>query len=165
MSIYTKKSFSSWPGHRVHFLTICTHERQPTLGHIEKTGSTWTWNPTPWGTAATEALQQLKENSTSVMIYEYAVMPNHVHLLVLYKRCNERLVSWFISHCKHVMTQRMQKASPCPADDPIWERSYSGYYIRCERTQRALCQNLQEHQNFWYYDSLFVQEPKKHDPK
>ena len=32
----TNKTNSPWPAHRVQFITLCTHEKQTTLGRIYK---------------------------------------------------------------------------------------------------------------------------------
>ncbi len=153
------KPCSPWPGQRVQFLTICTYDRQLTLGHIDKIGETFIWHPSPWGVAAEKVMKQIQESSKQILVLEYAVMPNHIHLLIIYKRCYEDLIKQFIIQCKHTLTQSMIKAMP--ANDPIWEKSFAGQLVRREQTQHVLCQNLREHKKYWHYDSLYVHIPKR----
>lgn len=152
-----KRPYSPWPAHRVQFITICTHEKQHILGKIYKRKDEHIWQPSPWGLAASDGLKKLKLSSQLVMIQEYVVMPNHVHMLVLYKRCNDRLVKWFISHCKHIMAQHMLKVHY--TSEPLWEKSFSGHYVQREYTQYALSQDMREHQSRWHYDSLNTPPP------
>ena len=159
----TNKTNAPWPAHRVQFITLCTHEKQTTLGRIYKDKNGFVWQPTVWGMAAEEGLRKLKLSSQLVLIQDYVIMPNHVHLLVLYRRCNDRVVKWFISHCKHTMAQHMLKAQH--TNEPIWETSYSSHYVQREHTQLALSQNIREHKTRWHYDSLNTFLPRPYSPK
>ena len=42
----TNKTNSPWPAHRVQFITLCTHEKQTTLGRIYK-GRIYNTSATP----------------------------------------------------------------------------------------------------------------------
>ena len=59
----TNKTNSPWPAHRVQFITLCTHEKQTTLGRIYKDKNGFVWQPTVWGMAAEEGLRKLKLSS------------------------------------------------------------------------------------------------------
>ena len=48
----TNKTNSPWPAHRVQFITLCTHEKQTTLGRIYKDKNGFVWQPTVWAAEA-----------------------------------------------------------------------------------------------------------------
>lgn len=158
MHIKTKSSFlfqNTLPVSiiRVQFLTIFTYNRQTTMGAIHRTKNGNIWTPSKWGHAATTAMEELQRFNKAILIEEYAIMPNHIHMLILYKSYKPKMTNWFVSYCKQYLSHKMLETDK--TSDPIWEKSFEAQYIRSEYTQYILSQNLREHQAHWQYDPLY----------
>ena len=133
-------------------VTLYTHGRLPTLGTIQLVSKAYVWKPNAWGKAAEAALKNMQYISHIVLVQEYVVMPNHIHLLVSYRHHTPHILNWFALRCKQMMSQPMLHAKQ--ASCPIWERSFHNIEIRNDDTLRAVCENLREHHSHWPYDTL-----------
>ena len=69
------------PTLHTQLLTLYTHKRLPTLGSIRYSNKKYIWKPTDWGKTAESVLKNSQRVSKIVMIQEFVVMPNHIHLL------------------------------------------------------------------------------------
>lgn len=136
----------------VQLLTFCTHQHRMTLGQIHERNGKHIWQPTPLGEAVAAALETLRYTESVFLISDYVVMPNHVHMLIMSQRANDKTTLWFAAQCKHTLSKRMLRVRP--AKDPFWEPSFERQYLQQEHTQYAMSQCIREHHRLWNYDSL-----------
>ncbi|MCH4166656.1 MAG: hypothetical protein LKF74_02160 [Megasphaera sp.] len=135
-------------------ITFRTYQNQLTLGSIHSKNGRNIWVPSDWGLAVDAAMPQLKSFSNVIFIDSYSIMPNHIHMLVIFRSYQPRLTNWFISYSKQVLVQRMMRVRP--AAEPIWDLAYTAQSIRHSFTQSAVSMSLKEHQAHWQYDDLYV---------
>lgn len=140
------------PALHTQLLTLYTHGRLPTLGTIRSISQEYVWKPNAWGRAAEAVLKNMQYLSRIVLVQEYVVMPNHIHILVSYRHHTPHILNWFALRCKQMMTQSMLHDKQVSL--PIWERSFHSIEIRHDGTLRAVCENLREHHSHWQYDAL-----------
>ena len=62
----------------IYFITICTALRQPLLGRI----SCSSFYPTELGKIVDEHINSLPSHYHNVEVWNYVVMPNHIHLVI-----------------------------------------------------------------------------------
>lgn len=136
----------------VKFITLSTHELQTTLGRIKNTYEGIFWEPSPWGEAAMEILGSIHEIQDVMVLEEFAVMPNHIHLLAHFKRQHPQVVHGFVAFLKNILSREMQKRRP--AIGPIWDKSFKAHSVQTKLAQMAYSENLSEHYLHWKYDSL-----------
>lgn len=138
----------------VKYLTICTYQHEPTLGSIYRHEYKNVWQPSSWGKIAEETMAEIQQVCRSVVVEDYVVMPNHIHILLLTKHVHPRMVHWFMSKCKQRLTDNMLRIHDSAT--PIWEKSFLSQNVYMERTHDALCQTLREHRKTWQYDVLYT---------
>jgi REP element-mobilizing transposase RayT len=69
----------------IYFVTICTHDRRPTLARIID----GTVELTPIGEIAKACWSEIPLHYSEVNIYAFVVMPNHIHGLLRLSPCAE----------------------------------------------------------------------------
>lgn len=135
------------------FITICTHEYRNFLGLIRLQRHHKIWCPSPWGQAVEKTLRSMQQDEAAVVLEDYVVMPNHLHLLVLFHTCDRRLSHNFIATCKQGLARAMRAASP--TEEPLWEKSFFQHTIQSTQSHYALSQSIRSHHDHWMYDSLY----------
>lgn len=140
-------------------ITLCTYQKQLTLGTIHNKHGMNVWIPSQWGKVVEEAIPQLQSFSNVIFIDNYSIMPNHVHMLVIFRNYQPRLTNWFVSYSKQTLAQRMMRVHP--SQEPIWELAYTAQSIRQSFTQSAVSSHLKEHQAHWQYDDLYMPSEKQ----
>lgn len=140
------------PSLHTQLLTLYTHGRLPTLGTICSVNRAYVWKPNAWGRTAEAVLKNMQDLSRVILVQEYVVMPNHIHILVSYRHHTPHILNWFVLRCKQMMSQPILRAKQISC--PVWERSFHSIEIRHDNTLRAICENLREHHSHWQYDTL-----------
>jgi REP element-mobilizing transposase RayT len=101
-----------------YFVTICTHERKEIFwsdGQINLAGST-----------AEKGIRAVQLRFPEVEILSYAIMPNHVHLL-LKNAGSEVNLSTIIGSFKREVTKRMRRENPSLH---VWQVSFHDRIVR-----------------------------------
>lgn len=135
-------------------ITFRTYQNQLTLGSIHSKNGRNIWAPSVWGLAIDATMPQLKSFSNVIFIDSYSIMPNHIHMLVIFRSHQSRLTNWFVSYSKQILVQRMMRVHITTV--PIWDLSYTAQSICHSFTQSAVSMSLKEHQSHWQYDNLYL---------
>lgn len=147
------------PSMRTSFFSLFTTNRLPTLGSIRYVDQeNVIWEPTEWGKKTEEALEYLQRTLKVVLIQEFIVMPNHIHMLILYNRGTPKVINWFSAHCKQTLTQHMIKSKY--TNQPIWEKSFDSIEISQEYTAITARESIRQHHSRWKYDALYYDAEK-----
>ncbi len=134
-------------------LTLYTNHRLPTLGSIQSMNKKYIWKPTDLGKAAEAVLKSSQRVSKIIMIQEFVVMPNHIHLLISYRNHTPHILNWFSTNCKQAINACILNSRQ--ETEPIWERSFHSIEVRHIDTLRVICESLQDHHSRWHYDLLY----------
>ena len=125
-----------------YFVTVCTFERQNTLSHLVGDGFPV---PTPFGTIAEAFIQQIPVKYPSVSVEKYVIMPDHIHLLLLFDHSFGtgnpsptlgNVMGWY----KYQVTKQAN-ASLGQDAKPRFQRSYYDHVIR----------NQADYDQIWQY--------------
>ncbi len=135
----------------VRLLTLSTYGHAPVLGSVYRQNKEAIWMPSPLGKAAAEALETLQQKTPFAAIQEYAVMPNHIHILFYAVRNPDSMRDRFMTHCLRRISRHMAALNPAL---PLWEPAYHYRPIGCEHTQPALADYLRNHHASWQSDPL-----------
>ena len=157
----------SLPG--TYFVTICTQARK-----------NYFWNDQPdlkkikWdvvgancvrpqnlplsriGEIVREELEKMGISYSTLSLYSYVIMPNHIHLLIrILSDENGRpqvapTVSRIIKQFKGVVTKRVGEV--------IWQKSFMEHIVRDKQDYEARVNYIYKNPERWYYDELCSKE-------
>ena len=146
----------SLPG--AYFVTICTEHRRNTLCDIVGDGS-----PVPkWpGMIAEELIAEIPKQFPCVQISNYVVMPNHVHLLLVFDHVNGtghpsptlgNIVGWY----KFNVTKQINEKKGTPGER-FFQRSYHDHVIRDERDYQKIWNYIDGNPLRWRDDCFYAE--------
>ena len=140
----------STPG--AYFVTICTHNKEYTLGNI--VGEGFCALPqnilTPIGIEVEKSIQHINENYNGVTIENYVVMPNHVHLIVnLHNSGGHRNppLQSVIGRLKSYTTNKFGKT--------LWQRSFHDHIIRGKEDYQKIYEYIDTNVLKWKKDCFY----------
>lgn len=151
-----------------YFLTICTHGRQLTLGHVENGHMILN----PRGKLVDEEWVRTATTSQNVQLDAYIVMPNHFHAIFWLAdnvpvseksdssphppdgtaedaNSAEDLIQSF----KAAVTNRSQQLFNTP-NTPFWQPSFHAHLVRQKKALPSLRKYVQDNPAGWTEDSL-----------
>lgn len=144
---------------RCQLITICTYEKEDLLGKVLHQQGCHVWQPSRFGRAVTQALKQMQRHNQIAVIKEFTVMPNHIHLFVLYKKFHPRLPEWFISRIKEFLSQYGEKdGSP---RERLWETDVEVQMVYTDTARYAVTESLREYAHHWQYDPFHIEKVRK----
>ena len=105
------------------------------------------------GRAAEEMLRQIPDHYPAVAVDCYAIMPNHVHLLLGIRRGDDGrtlcapTVSMVVKHWKEAVTKRIG----CR----IWQKSFYDHVVRNETEYRRIAAYILQNPETWLTDRFW----------
>ena len=125
-----------------YFITICTQNRKALF---------WTGDAlNACGKIAEEAIWNIPKHYPTVSVEHYAVMPNHVHLLLFLSGAEQFApsVSTVVQQYKGSVTKR--------AGFPIWQKQFYDHVIRNEADYREKWNYIEQNPIKWTADEYHV---------
>ena len=134
-----------------YFITICTHGRQKilwdsnTFTEVEDVGASIARPQHPpalseAGKIVEQCIFEIPTHYPHISVEKYAVMPNHVHLLLLVQNGQggrpmvAPTVSTVIQQFKGVVSKRLSH--------PIWQKSFHDHIVRTEQGYSQIWQYI-----------------------
>ena len=153
-------SFDYSENHR-YFVTICTHKRQYLLsGIIVGEGlAPPAIKLSVYGMIVERQLFQLEKRYPSVYVENYAIMPNHIHIILRLE--NEGGASPsptlhdIICTLKSLVTRECRQIG---FSNSFWQRSYYEHIIRNEKDYRAVWEYIDNNPARWAEDEYYTEE-------
>ena len=142
----------SHPG--AYFVTICTRERAKYFwdGHV---GERMALPPlSKFGKIMNEAILNIPKRYPSVRLDHYAVMPNHVHLLLSIltdengSAMRSPTIQTVINQLKGHVTKRI--------GTPLFQRSFHDHIIRDEKDYQLIWQYIDQNPLKWELDCFYI---------
>ena len=148
-----------------YFVTICTEHRKNTLCTIVGDGS-----PVPKrsGQIAARLIQQISVKFPCVVIDNYVVMPNHIHILL---RINDivgtgsppptlgKIIAWY----KYQVTKTVNDASGT-IGAKLFQRSYHDHVIRGDKDYLKIWEYITNNPARWGEDCFYTEESGTGNP-
>ena len=147
-----------------YFVTICTKDRQCLLGSIVGAAISRPPSlvPTQVGKVVDAAIQAIPAHYPTVHVDKYVVMPNHVHLLLMFSPpADGRLIaaptsavgsdapslSQVVGHMKRVVSRTLGTS--------LWQKSFHDHIIRNEREYRIIWEYIDTNPLRWTEDCFY----------
>ena len=141
----------------IYFITICTKSKQNLLGEIVT--NTITLSPT--GEIVKTAIEKISQIHSSVIVDNYVVMPNHVHMLLALTTTESAMPRYApppstptVSHVVRGFKEYVSKA----VGVPIWQKSFHDHVVRDEPTYLKIWQYIEENPLRWEIDCHYIKE-------
>ena len=117
-----------------YFVTICTKNKERILGQVTKAEETQQSKMilSPCGQLAEEAILAIEQVYQGVRVEKYAIMPNHVHLLLSLTAGDYNL-----PNLSRIIQQTKRRVSKLYGS-PVWQSHYNDHIIRCEQDYREI---------------------------
>lgn len=135
-----------------YFLTFCTDKRLPCLSAIESASI----KLTEYGRILEKYMDFIRKNYKQFNIYEYAIMPNHVHLIAGIVRMETNIgIPQLISMIKSLSSRDIRKNGlPYFA----WQRNYFDRIIRSDMEYHNIANYINNNPAKWADD---IENPDK----
>ena len=127
----------------MYFITICVKDRLEILGKIEENYIKLTKE----GNIVKQNLYRIEEMYKNIIIDEYVVMPNHLHMLLLINYKNGITISRIIKHFKANISREIGYS--------IWQKSFYEHIIRNEKEYLRILEYIQYNPLNWIYDKYY----------
>lgn len=146
------------------FVTICTHNRKPTLSTVGAIHESPETKLTPYGKIVADLIGELP-NRFDIKIDQYVIMPNHIHMIVsITQRAEQRalreaplqarsILAKVIGYLKMNSSKRIHQLGE---SDKIWQRSYHDHIIRDRHDYRKIAAYVAENPARWHEDCFFA---------
>ena len=158
-----------------YFITVCTLEKRNYLGKVvgaisdrqqeaNYLGNALGEYDTPqiemseYGKFVEQAILQIPMIYPALSVDCYAIMPNHIHLLLIVHcdECGRSLIAPTVSRVIRHMKSHVSKQIGVS----IWQKSFHDHVIRNRQDYEEHVKYIFENPMRWYYDELYVEESK-----
>ena len=137
-----------------YFITICTKNRVEMLGNIN-VGVALQGDPkiklSIEGIIVNKYIEECNKKLRDVLIDEYIIMPNHVHLIIILKNGAPRTapptIPKIINSLKSIITKEIGYS--------IWQRNYYEHVIRDEKEYLLIKQYIINNPYNWKDDKYY----------
>ena len=134
-----------------YFVTICAHEKRCIFGSAERLSA--------FGSIAAEELSRIPERFPGVKIDKSAVMPNHIHAIIVIGCENRKIplpsLNVVVGQYKSGVTRRIHELDP---DATVWQRSYHDHVIRDRAGYEKIWQYIDTNPQRWSEDCFFPEQ-------
>ena len=131
-----------------YFVTICTQDRKPILSTIVGDGFPV---PKPIGLIAEEYVQKIPGKYPSVFVDQYAIMPDHIHILLRFDLGTGNpsptlgnVIGWY----KYQVTKQVNSQYNI-AGEKLFQRSYYDHVIRNQQDYNEIWEYIENNPRKW----------------
>ena len=126
-----------------YFITVCTWNKACIFGKPNSLNQ--------WGTAAEAVLLEIERHFSNVRVDKYAVMPNHVHMILALVGPNAG-ISQIIGQYKAAVTRKIRKTTP---QQKVWQTSFHDHVIRNQKDYERIWLYIEANPQNWDKDCFF----------
>lgn len=128
----------------IYFITICIKNRLELLGRIKNTNHI---ELTKEGIIVEEYIKKIEQIYTDVILDEYIIMPNHVHMILILNNKNKVTISRIIKQYKMYVSKKITYS--------IWQKSFYEHIIRNEKEYWKINEYIKNNIMNWKKDKYF----------
>lgn len=143
-----------------YFITICSHEHKPILGHIEEDKMILN----DYAEKVDSLLMEMLERHKNITLDKYVFMPNHIHMiLVIENECNDAVnesgiiefIQEFKSKAVNIYINGVKESLYEPFSKKLWQRSYYDSVIRNRDTYELIWNYIDNNPLKWALDKYY----------
>jgi len=127
----------------MYFITICVKDRLELLGKIIEDNLQLTIE----GKIIEQNLNKIEQIYKNIIIDEYVIMPNHIHILMLIRYKSNATISKIIKHFKTNITREIKYS--------IWQKSFYEHIVRNEKEYLKIKEYIKYNVINWRKDKYF----------
>lgn len=128
----------------MYFVTICIKDRAEILGKIVKENEI---ELTKEGCVVKQNINKIEKLYDNIMIDEYIVMPNHIHILFFISNKSGVTISKIVKHYKANISRELKYS--------IWQKSFYEHIIRNEKEYSKIKEYIKNNIINWKKDEYF----------
>ena len=128
----------------MYFITICVKDRLELLGIIDEENNI---ELTKEENIVKQEISRLEEIYKNIIIDEYIVMPNHLHILLLINYRNGTSISKIIKHLKTNISREIKYS--------LWQKSFYEHIVRNEKEYLKTKEYIKNNVINWSKDKYF----------
>lgn len=128
----------------MYFITICTKDRIELLGKIINENRI---ELTKEGNISKQNINKIEEIYDNIIIDEYIIMPNHIHILLLITEKKDVTISKIMKHYKSNISRQLKYS--------IWQKSFYEHIIRNEKEYFKIKEYIKNNIINWKKDKYF----------
>ena len=151
-----------------YFITICTRERQQILwadSNLETVEDVGAHSVRPQrsphlsqaGKVVEDAILQIHAHYPAVQLEKYAIMPNHVHLLLMIQR--EQGGRTLCAPTLSLVIKQMKESVTKHLGHSIWQKSFHDHVIRTQYGFEMIWQYIDTNPQNWHKDCFYKEPP------
>ncbi len=142
-----------------YFVTLCTQNRRKIFGKIVN-GNVYL---SPLGHVANWELAKLRVHFPQIILDQYIIMPNHVHVIMRIMNGRENrapTLGQIIAYFKYQTTKQYNDSVGAGFSSPnnryikLWQRNYYEHIVRDERDLNRIREYIQDNPKNWHRDKL-----------
>ena len=128
-----------------YFITICVNGKQKLLCDVEGDAHPGvpSVNLTEIGIMVMQHVENISSVYNNIVIDKYAIMPNHVHMIMIIVNGTPGCAS----PTKSVLSNAINAFKSLTSKqfgEPLWQRSYHDHIIRCENEYKSIWRYIDE---------------------
>lgn len=137
-----------------YFVTICTKERQCLLWEDVGTGIARPQKLSDYGQIVKSVIQNIPLHYCSVTVDKYAIMPNHVHMLLTIngdengRAMPVPTISTIVQQMKGYVTKQI--------GHPIWQSRFYDHIIRDQHEYNDVWEYIENNPLQWELDEMYT---------
>ena len=129
-----------------YFVTICTHEKRCLFGDPQR--NNWL------GALVRQHIGQIEKHYNSAYVDKYAVMPNHVHMILIIKNSGEANLAQIVGQFKSGVTREARNKQP---NIEVWQRSFHDHVIRNQKQYEQIWTYIENNPHKWQEDCFYTE--------
>ena len=129
-----------------YFVTICTHEKRCLFGDPQR--NNWL------GALVRQHIGQIEKHYNSAYVDKYAVMPNHVHMILIIKNSGEADLAQIVGQFKSGVTREARTKQP---NIEVWQRSFHDHVIRNQKQYEQIWTYIENNPHKWQEDCFYTE--------
>ena len=141
----------------MYFITICTKDREYILSEIVGADDPVCPRLTEIGEMVNECWYKMNQIYESVIIHEYIIMPNHVHMIICLSAVGHGnpTLQFVVGQIKSYTTKRWNEI--CGTNNlSFWQHSFHEHIIRNEIEYQHIWQYIDQNLDKWSEDKYYI---------
>ncbi len=140
-----------------YFVTLCTKDKRCVLGKVVGEDiilPNYSVRLSAYGKIVDEAIKNISLHYENVTVDKYIIMPNHIHLILMFEQSGRMISSPTLSQ----VIGQMKRYASKKAGIPLWQRSFHDHIIRGEGEYQKIWEYIEFNACKWKEDCYYVHE-------